>query len=62
MFRKPVFQKPGGEKEFLNEEWIIEDRSSTAEYTNYVYNPNVSLSITQQRERLPVFKSVDRYW
>ncbi|KAL3243955.1 hypothetical protein MRX96_019537 [Rhipicephalus microplus] len=56
MFRKPVFQKPGGEKEFLNEEWIIEDRSSTAEYTNYVYNPNVSLSITQQRERLPVFK------
>ncbi|XP_075733811.1 putative ATP-dependent RNA helicase DHX35 isoform X3 [Rhipicephalus microplus] len=57
MFRKPVFQKPGGEKEFLNEEWIIEDRSSTAEYTNYVYNPNVSLSITQQRERLPVFKN-----
>ncbi|XP_049267062.1 probable ATP-dependent RNA helicase DHX35 isoform X3 [Rhipicephalus sanguineus] len=57
MFRKPVFQKPGGEKEFLNEEWIIEDRSSNVEYTNYVYNPNVSLSITQQRERLPVFRN-----
>lgn len=57
MFQKPVFQKPGGEKEFLNEEWIIEDRSGNAEYTNYVYNPNVSLSITQQREQLPVFKS-----
>ncbi|XP_077542583.1 putative ATP-dependent RNA helicase DHX35 [Haemaphysalis longicornis] len=57
MFQRPVFQKPGGEKEFLNEEWIIEDRSGNAEYTNYVYNPNVSLSITQQREQLPVFKS-----
>lgn len=57
MFRKPVFQKPGGEKDFLNEEWIIEDRSSNQEYTNYVYNPNVSLSISQQRERLPVFRS-----
>lgn len=54
---KPVFQKPGGEKDFFNEEWIVEDRNSNLEHTNVVYNPNVSLSIRQQRERLPVFKN-----
>ncbi|CAN7948217.1 unnamed protein product, partial [Ixodes hexagonus] len=47
----------GGKKEFLNEEWIIEDSLRNPEHTNVVYNPNVSLSIHQQRERLPVFKS-----
>lgn len=54
---RPVFEKPGGKKEFLNEEWIVEDSLRTPEHTNVVYNPNVSLSIRQQRERLPVFKS-----
>lgn len=54
---KPVFLKPGDGKDFWKDEWIVEDTPSKSEHTSVFYNPNISLSIHQQRERLPVFKN-----
>ncbi|XP_040186377.1 probable ATP-dependent RNA helicase DHX35 [Rana temporaria] len=47
------FWKPGTEGPGAN---LSEERQSNAEVTSVVYNPHASLSIEQQRQKLPVFK------
>ncbi|KAG8430381.1 hypothetical protein GDO86_017906 [Hymenochirus boettgeri] len=47
------FWKPGTEGPGVG---IAEERQSTAEVSSVIYNPHASLSIEQQRQRLPVFK------
>ena len=51
---KPTFWKPGTVKpeKSLNEERYV----AREESTSYIYNSNPSLSIQQQRQRLPVFR------
>ena len=54
---KPVFWKPGSDRPGagLSQEKIQTGGDSQSGAT-VIHNPNVSLSIEQQRQRLPVFK------
>ncbi|CAJ0967404.1 unnamed protein product [Ranitomeya imitator] len=47
------FWKPGTEGPGAN---LAEERQSNAEVSSVIYNPHASLSIEQQRQKLPVFK------
>ena len=52
---KPKFWKPGTDAPGVG---LHEERDTTEEGSGCVvkYNPNVSLSVEQQRQRLPIFQ------